>query len=606
MILASVRAATFGILLACVAVGLFAILSGFALSEQRLAEVVRTTVAQNEFAPVVRRNEERFTECLLLVTQRLRSTNIFHGALDTKFLMRGDEHPCDTVVTLVLGPADAQAALPAPHSYFNYPFGNRHLMALSLSALDYGQARRLYSLLSYGSLVLLFLVMLWRARGMAIVIVPLPLLLMGAFSMHRLGGNLAHAPGYFIGFLALTFFLAKPTWFDRFPARLGFAGVLGVVSAYFDLLNGPIPTLLALTILLNHFFYELDGRERTGHVFTAVTQAVAIFACFGAAYLTLTLSRLGLLWLNGIDVSTFTARLAFRTANDIFGMKVSFRTNLKALFAARYQLTPGGAGSANWIFLAGIAAWIFVGFVGLTTLILRGRLRRGPLVDVLVLAGVSLGVLAWYWCFAAHTYVHAYFMVRLLVLPLACGMAAAFLSLYEGWRDELPKWVLLASLCAALSLAALMLHTRWTSATAGQARFIAGDADIASCAVLGLRPDGAADGIIEFEYEVPRLPPLAYLGVPAKNTLDIALARFFPDGLYHTGRSTFVLAIAEHPGGRLLNRTDGTLAGISSGRHRLYAHFCRDSREGPNSIYRLILGDVAVEAVEVQPAASGR
>ena len=51
-------------------------------------------------------------------------------------------------------------------------------MALSLSALDYGQARRLYSLLSYGSLVLLFLVMLWRARGMAIVIVPLPLLLM--------------------------------------------------------------------------------------------------------------------------------------------------------------------------------------------------------------------------------------------------------------------------------------------------------------------------------------------------------------------------------------------------------------------------------------------
>ena len=104
MILASVRAATFGILLACVAVGLFAILSGFALSEQRLAEVVRTTVAQNEFAPVVRRNEERFTECLLLVTQRLRSTNIFHGALDTKFLMRGDEHPCDTVVHPGSGP----------------------------------------------------------------------------------------------------------------------------------------------------------------------------------------------------------------------------------------------------------------------------------------------------------------------------------------------------------------------------------------------------------------------------------------------------------------------------------------------------------------------
>ena len=96
---------------------------------------------------------------------------------------------------------------------------------------------------------------------------------------------------------------------------------------------------------------------------------------------------------------------------------------------------------------------------------------------------------------------------------------------------------------------------------------------------------------------MPGLPPLAYLGVPAKNTLDIALARFFPDGLYHTGHWTFVLAIAEHPGGRLLNRTDGTLVGMSSGRHRLYAHFCRDGRDGPNSIYRLVLGDVAIEAV---------
>jgi hypothetical protein len=37
--------------------------------------------------------------------------------------------------------------------------------------------------------------------------------------------------------------------------------VLGVIAAYFDILDGVIPTLLALTILLNRFFYVSPERE---------------------------------------------------------------------------------------------------------------------------------------------------------------------------------------------------------------------------------------------------------------------------------------------------------------------------------------------------------
>ena len=113
----------------------------------------------------------------------------------------------------------------------------------------------LYRALSYGSVALLFAAMLWRSPATAILLAPIPLFLIGAFALHRFGGNLAHAPGYFVGFAALAIFVALPRLFDTAARRLGFAGALGVLAAYFDLLNGVIVTLLALTILLNHFFY---------------------------------------------------------------------------------------------------------------------------------------------------------------------------------------------------------------------------------------------------------------------------------------------------------------------------------------------------------------
>ena len=283
MILAGIRASAVGIAAACVTAALFAVLSSFVLSKQRLADVVGTAVAQNQLTFASRKDEDLFTVCALLEMQHLRSGGRFQSALDTKFLMRDGEHPCDTLRTLVLGSAEARAALPPAVSYFNYPFGSRHLAAFVLSALDFGQATRLYHILSYGSVVLLFLAMLWRAPQTALLLAPVPLLLIGAFSMHSLGDNLGVAPGYFIGFLALAFFVAMPVWFGGFAARLGFAGAIGVVAAYFDLLAGQIPTLLALAILLNYFFYAADRREGANYFFTAATQGVAIFACFVAA-----------------------------------------------------------------------------------------------------------------------------------------------------------------------------------------------------------------------------------------------------------------------------------------------------------------------------------
>ena len=586
--LTNARAGLVGIAAACAAVALFAILSGFALSNARIAEVARMAFAKDELAYTERIREDLFTECALLAMQKLRQGGVLRSALDTRFIMPPEEHPCDTMRILVLGTAEQRATFPPSVSYFNYPFGSLHLEAFVLSVLDYGPATMLYRALSYGSVALLFAAILWRSWSTAVLLAPIPLFLIGAFALHRFGGNLAHAPGYFVGFVALAIFVASPRLFDTGARRLGFAGALGVLAAYFDLLNGVIVTLLALTILLNHFFYIATERDRPGYLLNAASQAVAIFACFLAAYVIVTLGRLGLLSLIGVDVTGFTANLAVRTTQDIGG-PLTFRQNLETLFAIRSQLTPGGASAANWVFLAGIAGWIFAGFASLAALVFRRRLRVPVVVDVLVLAAVSLGVLAWYRCFTGHTFVHAGFAVRLLAIPLACGLVASLLATREE-RDRLPLFVLPGAVGLALGIAALLLHSRWIVGTATAARFIEAPADLVRCGQLGLKPDGTPDGALEIRFQ-EITPPLAYLGLkPGRDTL-VQLARRNPDAAYHTGAFQNVVGIATEPGGPLRNRPDGGFRFVGGTEPRIFAHFCREGEE-PRSRYELVVDGV--------------
>src|SRR5207249_958079 len=100
-LLASIRATLAGIAIACGAVALFAVLSSLALSESRITEVIKTAFANDELAYAARIREDLFSECAILTMQMLRQGNVFRSALDTRFIMLPEEHPCDTLRTLV-------------------------------------------------------------------------------------------------------------------------------------------------------------------------------------------------------------------------------------------------------------------------------------------------------------------------------------------------------------------------------------------------------------------------------------------------------------------------------------------------------------------------
>jgi len=583
-----------GIAVAFAIIASFTMTSGVVVNHDRLLTVIRAALKDDALPYAKLRSEDYFTECAMLEMQLLRADNVFQNAIDTKFLQVPDKHPCQSLRVMATGTSEERQTLPAAYSYNHYAYGSRHLEGLVLSVIDFQTAQIVYRWLSYGSVALLFLAMIVRSFRKARLFAPIPLFLAFCFAMPVFGHNLAHAPGFFIGFFALSAFVAFPAVFGAASARLAFFSALGVLIADFDLLQGQIPALLSLAIVLNHFFYSSNTTVRS-----ALVWIVKIAACFVIGYVALTVARLGLLALYGLNINELYSSLRFRLGSvSDGGAVVGLRDNLANLWRARNQLIPGNAALVTWLFFGSGAAWAFALMVW-TALIWRDRGALTRLsVDILVLGAASAGILAWYWLFAGHTYQHVLFMVRTIALPAAYGYVAALLAAREINKSRHGKALAAAIGIAAILIAAIAIHPVWYKGLTQKitmARFIDAQADIVSCQSLGLHPDGKPDGIVEFSYEPAPPPPLTYIGVPAdKRDLYIRFDRLNPAGANDTGSALYILAIAERPGGQPLNDTDGRYIVRAHDPHHLYAHFCWDGHDTPESVYQFSIDGAAV------------
>jgi hypothetical protein len=569
---------------------IFTVLSGFMLNRDRLLLVVRTALEQGELPHTTRTDEDFFTECALLEMQYLRPAPVLLNAVETLFLQAEGVHPCQSLRTMVAGTEMEKARLPAPTPYVNYHFGSRYLEAFTLSVLEYPSAAAFYQLLSYCSVLLLFVAMLWHSARMALILSPIPVFLLFGFALHVFGHNLAHAPGFFVGFFALAVFTGAKKLFRDLPARFCFFGALGVVTADFDNLTGSIPVILCLSIVLNHFLYAKRDVDPARYMLSAAAQGAGIAACFTFGYLLLTVLRLELLASAGVPVGDYLVQLRGRVGSFSYsGPTVGYRDVASALWRWRFQLTPGGAEPATWLLYFAASSWIFA-LLAWPMALRQGRnVALVLMADMLVIEAAGSGIFAWFMLFPGHTYTHAGFMVSMIALPAAYGVVAALLVARTLSFDRLGVTLLPGAVIASALLGGILTDKKWDEslgATISFARFVEAPSDVVSCVALGLRPDGMQDGVVEFRYRRAK-SPAALLGFREDNPVYISVERFDPPGAYETGARLFVLGIAASVGGKLLNRPDGSYRSTSNGEQNLYAHFCWDGHDTPESVYRL-------------------
>ena len=579
-----------GVFTGLILVVVFGILSGFALSPERLIHVAGAALERGELPHTTRTNEDFFTECAMLEMQFLRPASLLHNVFDTRLVFPEDGiHPCQMLRTMVTQPEKDAALRSAARSYPNYPYGSRHLEAIVLSFLEIETARTVYLWISYLSILALAAAAWFNSKRQALSFLPLWLLLLFGFSIHFFGNNLAHAPGFISGFLALSIFLALKGRFSDVRARLLYFGVLGVVVSYFDILTGAIPVILSLSIVLNHFYYvDRRGPRGTPSWAKVASGVIGVTLCFVSAYVALALVRLGILVALNVDWHPYFRDLVAKFGSETAGEIIGLMDNISNLWDHRWQLTPGGAGPATWVIILSASSWLFA--LAGTPLVWMFHREQAAAVtrNVLVLIIAALGIAAWYDCFPVHTYQHVLFIVRTVTLPVSYGMIAAIIVGTALISQRHVWWVAAGFFLSFLAIVAL-LSGPWKiemPPTIHSARFITATTDKVSCAALGLSPDGVPDGVVEIDYQ-PVKSPLSFVRRHVPRPIYIRLERMNPNGAHETGPTLYVLGISSSLKGELLNAKDGSFTPHDSQRVRFYGHFCRDGHDRPDSIYQI-------------------
>lgn len=374
-----------------------------------------------------------------LVVKILRTPRLDPSQAPVDF--RGPPSPPCQAVLQALTSVSPKQAKPKIYFYDRYIFAQRAFAELLLEHFSVPTATLLTKLIDFGAFTIV-LVVAWRKRNGVVACVAANFLLFGGLSYF--GGLLFFAPLDLAHACILLTAIYVP--FGRTSSiRLPFIGALyGAVIAIFEGLSGGIPMALALLALLTGATAADRPSLLQRFSILAFAFTVAVVTCFTIKLVTVgavfddgvfALSKSALLYRVHGDTSEASPEviqrfieIAPKVVRWLAQCGIDVTTNSVVYLVINY---------AFWSFLVGWGSSLFgmiLVAVGLTSLIVSTfYLARHGKSDAVAagLLGCWLGmavILAWVLLFWSHTIVHAFFMARLLLVPLLCGCVAVCLT----------------------------------------------------------------------------------------------------------------------------------------------------------------------------------
>lgn len=338
-------------------------------------------------------------------------------SLDTTYSQK-----CVTLHRLVVDRVEPSGMVSS--RYTRYWHGTMPVAGGLLLAMDMESSRNVLKAAVYSALLLLLGLALFStdgpARWVGVSTGGAGLLFWG---LPYFGQGFGHAPGDLLVVLGLCGLLAWRGLEER-NRFVPYCCAFGAGVAYLEFLTGQLPTAAGF---LFAFAYALKLRSVEASRRNAWIHAGVGLVAFGlGAGATVALKQiLSLAVLGPQGLETFAGNLALYlqpAVSDEYALP-SFLLPLGRFFRKGVALTYGSAAGGYVLFLLSTLAWIAATGLALTR-VLRRPPSRAPLSDLLALLGGAAIVLAWIFLFQHHTFIHAFMMVRISIVPIALGWAA--------------------------------------------------------------------------------------------------------------------------------------------------------------------------------------
>lgn len=367
----------------------------------------------------IRRGSNQYDECLILqmVTNPVDSPLRYVAGPIVRSVDVGGSDQCRTLYRLVVaGESNAEFW---SFRYTRYWHGYNVLAALYLRVASLRTARLMLRIGLFGSLVLLVLVSIGqkdsrlRSLGLAIGIFGLFF-----WASPYFGQAFSHAPDDTIVILGLAGLVAFPgTCSDRRRLAL-FCAIYGTLVVYLEFMTGPLPTAAGLLFpavyAARGTAVGIDSKERW-------LTSIRALAAFGlGASLTVVLKLLLSVAVFGPGaLDSFVGNFVYYTRPASSDVPLpTFLLPFGRLYRKGTTLTYGSGVGAQLLFASAVGTWMASALL----VVLRRRPRSAD--DLLApLAGVLI-VIIWIMLFQTHTFGHAVFMVRMMIVPISLGWAS--------------------------------------------------------------------------------------------------------------------------------------------------------------------------------------
>jgi len=437
-------AGTLGFACFVISLGVLAAIPGTAPIRRATIEALsqKAIVENKDYAAVFGRDS--YSDCLLLKMSIFRHPSVWLDALDTIDFYTSDEakvmHPCAQLQTLVnqSPPPEVSSHVDAKYQYTRYWLGSRHLFALLTSYLSprLKVTQNLYELLSYGLIITLLLSGFLKPAPFNYIVGVIALGLLLGLGMNTYGSSIVQAPAFICGLAASVVFVGCAQRLRLLDSRVIFVFCSAAMLLYFDVWTGALPFSIAMFVFLNYFLHVRSANLR-GLLWRYLWSTGAIVASFVAGCamaLLLRWAAASAIYPAWTVISNYIGQARWRVSSEILGYRVTRLQVLNALWAARAEFFYGSEKLATVVLITSGCCWL----VGSIALIARAIERRSVRVatDLLALVSSASLVVGWFLVVTNHTYIHAWFVGRIITLPAGLGFASVLLSAWWWTRRQ--------------------------------------------------------------------------------------------------------------------------------------------------------------------------
>ncbi len=367
----------------------------------------------------IRRGSNQYVECIVLqmVTNPVDSPLRYVAGPIVRSVDLSGADQCRTLYRLTVRaePPDEFRSF----RYTRYWHGYNVFAALYLRVASLRSARLMLGIGLFGSLVLLVLVSIrqqnsrLRSLGLAIGIFGL-----FCWAIPYFGQAFSHGPGDTIVVMGLAGLIAFPGICSN-PRRLTlFCALYGTLVVYLEFMTGPLPTaagfLFPAVYAARGTAVGIDSKEQW------LTSIRALTAFGLGAGLTVVLKLLLSVAVFGPGaLDSFVSNFVYyaRPASSDAPLP-TFLLPFGRLYRKGTTLTYGSEVGAQLLFASAVGSWVA------SALLVALRRRPRSTDDLLApLTGVLI-VIIWIMLFQTHTFGHAVFMVRMMIVPISLGWTA--------------------------------------------------------------------------------------------------------------------------------------------------------------------------------------